>query len=243
MGENESASVDAPKWVYDDVIPAVGSRVRSLHLLKQNGMKKSVLLFTEEAALVAEKGPLSGVKVYRVVYPRGLLLNQSNCPHCGKIIQEPVAKVARLARGAKPSKKTEGAGPAASLLGRRVEDIEGVGPRYGKRLGKLGIRTLGDLRTSNPDEIAGKIGAPQESVREWLGMAQLIDLKGIGPQYAELLARSGVKSIRQLREADPGKLWARIERLTKQRKVRIQGAPVSRKVVQKWVRIAQRHST
>lgn len=240
MSRDESASADAPKWVYDEVIPAVGSRVRSLHLLKQNGMKKSVLLFTEEAALVAEKGPLGGVKVYRVEYPRGLLLNQSSCPHCGKIIQEPVAKVARLAKGAKPPKK---AGGAASLLARRVLDIEGVGPKYAQRLEKLGIRTLGDLRRRNPDEIAEKIGARQDSVREWLGMAQLIDLKGIGPQYAELLARAGVKSIRQLREADEKKLWSEIERLTKQRKIRIQGAPVSRKVVQKWIQTATKHST
>src|SRR5688572_33450365 len=89
----------APKWIYDEVIPAVGTRVRSLHLLKQKGGRKSVLLFAEEAALVAEKGILSGVKVYRVDYPRGLLLNESNCPHCHKQIQEPVGKVARLVGG------------------------------------------------------------------------------------------------------------------------------------------------
>ena len=102
----EEANVDAPKWIYDEVVPAAGSRVRSLHLLKQNGVRKSVLLFSEEAALVAEKGLLSGVKVYRVEYPRGLLLNESNCPHCGKMIQEPVGKIAHLAKGGK-AKKTE----------------------------------------------------------------------------------------------------------------------------------------
>ena len=34
--------------------------------------------------MVAEKGRFSSVKVYRVDYPRGLLLNESDCPHCGK---------------------------------------------------------------------------------------------------------------------------------------------------------------
>jgi hypothetical protein len=95
MAETEDVP-SAPKWIYDEVIPAIGTRVRSLHLLKQKGRRKSVLLFAEEAALVAEKGPFSGVKVYRVDYPRGLLLNESNCPHCGKQIQEPVGKKARL---------------------------------------------------------------------------------------------------------------------------------------------------
>ena len=100
----EEAHVEAPKWIYDEVVPAVGSRVRSLHLLKQTGARKSVLLFAEGAALVAEKGLLSGVKVYRVDYPRGLLLNESNCPHCGKMIQEPVGKVAHLAKNGKGKK-------------------------------------------------------------------------------------------------------------------------------------------
>jgi hypothetical protein len=87
---------EAPKWIYEEVIPAIGSRVRSLHLLKQKGARRSVLLFSEEAAMVAEKGRFGGVKVYRVDYPRGLLLNESKCPHCSKMIQEPVGKVAHL---------------------------------------------------------------------------------------------------------------------------------------------------
>lgn len=101
------ATAEAPKWIYEEVIPAIGSRVRSLHLLKQTGGRRSVLLFSEEAAMVAEKGRFGGVKVYRVDYPKGLLLNESNCPHCGKMIQEPVGKVARLANGKKSAAKEE----------------------------------------------------------------------------------------------------------------------------------------
>lgn len=96
-----SSSPEAPKWIYEEVIPAIGSRVRSLHLLKQSGGRRSVLLFSEEAAMVAEKGRFGGVKVYRVDYPKGLLLNESSCPHCGQMIQEPVGKIAHLAKGAK----------------------------------------------------------------------------------------------------------------------------------------------
>lgn len=96
----------APKWVYDEVIPAVEGTVRSIHLLKTKGMRKSVLLFAESGALLAEKG-MGGVKVYKVEFPRGLMLNESNCPHCGKAIREPVGKVARLRDEAKrePSEK------------------------------------------------------------------------------------------------------------------------------------------
>ncbi len=100
-------AAEAPKWIYEEVIPAIGSRVRSLHLLKQTGGRRSVLLFSEEAAMVAEKGRLGGVKVYRVDYPKGLLLNESNCPHCHKMIQEPVGKVAHLVKGGKKAPAPE----------------------------------------------------------------------------------------------------------------------------------------
>ncbi|HEX9816656.1 MAG TPA: hypothetical protein VGB18_06730 [Candidatus Thermoplasmatota archaeon] len=122
MTDNASTSAapqppaaEAPKWIYEEVIPAIGSRVRSLHLLKQKGGRRSVLLFSEEAAMVAEKGRMGGVKVYRVDYPKGLLLNESNCPHCGKMIQEPVGKVAHLAKGKKaPAAETPAAEPEDS---------------------------------------------------------------------------------------------------------------------------------
>lgn len=114
---SNSTSTEAPKWIYEEVIPAIGSRVRSLHLLKQKGGRRSVLLFSEEAAMVAEKGRLGGVKVYRVDYPKGLLLNESNCPHCGKMIQEPVGKVAHLASGKKAPAAEEPAAEKAEEAG------------------------------------------------------------------------------------------------------------------------------
>lgn len=110
---SQPPAAEAPKWIYEEVIPAIGSRVRSLHLLKQTGGRRSVLLFSEEAAMVAEKGRLGGVKVYRVDYPKGLLLNESNCPHCHKMIQEPVGKVAHLVKGGKKAPAPEPEAPAA----------------------------------------------------------------------------------------------------------------------------------
>lgn len=99
---DQAPSESAPKWVFDEVIPALGESVRSVHLLKTKGMRKSVLLFAESGAMVAEKG-MGGVKMYRVEFPRGLMLNESNCPHCGKAIREPVGKVARLRQATKPA--------------------------------------------------------------------------------------------------------------------------------------------
>ena len=74
---SEPAPTDAPKWIYEEVIPALGSRVRSLHLLKQKGGRRSVLLFSEEAALVAEKGR---VQASRGKVVRGIVLKTEQLP-------------------------------------------------------------------------------------------------------------------------------------------------------------------
>jgi predicted flap endonuclease-1-like 5' DNA nuclease len=240
MAENTDVPA-APKWIYDEVIPAVGTRVRSLHLLKQKGGRKSVLLFAEEAALVAEKGLLSGVKVYRVDYPRGLLLNESECPHCHKQIQEPVGKVARLV-GAKPAKDapTFTSKPPAGK-GVNVIDIEGIGPVFAEKLGKQGISTIAELRRADAATLAQRIDAPENTVRQWQSMGELMGVKGIGPQYAELLVRSGVESVAALRKTDPKKLLAAIETTNEGRQVAIQGNPVGPKLVKGWIGAAKKH--
>lgn len=89
MAEPETA----PDWVTKDVLPHVQGTVRSVHMITD----KSAIVFTPDHALVAEKKALSGVKMFRVDYPQGLIVNGANCPHCHRQILEPIGKVARLA--------------------------------------------------------------------------------------------------------------------------------------------------
>jgi hypothetical protein len=87
----------APEWVAKDVLPKVQGHVRSVHMLSS----KSALVFAQDHALVAEKGTIGGLKLYRVDYPPGFLVNGAQCPHCHQTILEPIGKVARLADGPK----------------------------------------------------------------------------------------------------------------------------------------------
>jgi len=93
----------APEWVTKLVLPKVEGHVRSVHMLSS----KSAIVFAQDHALVAEKGGLGGLKLYRVDYPQGFLVNGAQCPHCRQTILEPIGKVARLANEAKePSPPT-----------------------------------------------------------------------------------------------------------------------------------------
>src|SRR5687767_15615185 len=83
----------APDWVTKDVLPHVQGTVRSVNMVTD----KSVLVFTQDHALVGEKKAIGGVKLFRVDYPQGLVVNGARCPHCNTPILEPIGKVARLA--------------------------------------------------------------------------------------------------------------------------------------------------
>lgn len=85
--------LDAPEWITNDVLPNMEGHVRSVQMLHE----KAAIVLGDDHALVAEKGTFSGVKLFRVDYPPGFLLNGSHCPHCDQAIKEPVGKVARLA--------------------------------------------------------------------------------------------------------------------------------------------------
>jgi predicted flap endonuclease-1-like 5' DNA nuclease len=122
-----------------------------------------------------------------------------------------------------------------------VIDIEGIGPVFAEKLGHEGINTISELRKVDAATLAGRIGAPESSVRQWQSMGELMGIKGVGPQYAELLVRAGVDSIAALRKADAKKLLADIERLNEGRKVAIQGNPVGPKLVKAWIGAAKKH--
>ena len=79
-----------------------------------------------------------------------------------------------------------------------VIQLEGIGPTYAERLRAVGIRTTTDLLAAEAPLVAEKIQADVPNVRRWQAMSRLIELNGIGPQYAELLVRAGYATVDDL---------------------------------------------
>lgn len=246
-----------PKWVIEKVVPKAEAPVRSVHLLKGN---KSAMLFTEEGAFVAERRFLGGIKVYDVPYPDGLVVNDSECPHCGEVIRTPVRKVAqpkgkgsgkaagkaKASRGAatakKPAQKTGGKPKTTQVYpGKAVDviDVEGIGPTYAKRLEAAGIKTTEDLLRTVPEELEQVAQANATNVTQWRAMAELMRVKDVGKQFAELLVRSDIKSVKELAQQDAAKLLKRMKFAQSELDVKIQGAPLNTKRVGGWIRNAK----
>ncbi|MDO8556261.1 MAG: DUF4332 domain-containing protein [Nanoarchaeota archaeon] len=124
-----------------------------------------------------------------------------------------------------------------------IINIEGIGPEYTERLKAIGINNTKDLWEADASSIAKKIDVSTATIEKWQQMAELIAVSGIGPQYAELLQRSGIKSIVQLASSAPKHLLARVRRLQDSLKIKIQGSSLNIELVNRWIKSARNHFT
>ncbi len=72
-------------------------------------------------------------------------------------------------------------------------------------------------------------------------MGQLMQVKGIGPQYAELLVKSDIKTVAELARVNPPALFATIETVQASRHTAIQKGEIGLGNVERWVKAAGSH--
>jgi predicted flap endonuclease-1-like 5' DNA nuclease len=122
-----------------------------------------------------------------------------------------------------------------------VLDLEGIGPVYNKELHAMGINNTKQLWEADAAEVSRKTGAPLASVKSWQNMAELSSVHDIGPQYAELLERSGVHTIDQLKHYDTGKLLKLVKHKQDSMDTKIQGNTPGHDLVANWIHEAKGH--
>ena len=104
---------------------------------------------------------------------------------------------------------------AGKKPGTPVETIEGIGSGFGNKLKAGGIDTTEALlRICATDEgikrVCSLVDLDEATVRNWGTMADLIRIRGLGGQWAELMWRAGVKSVQDLASRDISDLRARM---------------------------------
>ena len=85
----------------------------------------------------------------------------------------------------------------------KIIDVQGIGPAYAEKLEKADIRTTGTLlkKGATPDgrkEIEAMTGIGNSLILEWVNLADLYRIKGIGSQYSDLLEEAGVDTVVEL---------------------------------------------
>ncbi|MCA1811537.1 MAG: DUF4332 domain-containing protein [Halobacteriales archaeon] len=150
------------------------------------------------------------------------------------------SKPTRAAPSAKPRRRARRK-PARIYPGDNhpVIDIEGIGPTYAKKLEAMGVTTTGLLNVAQPGRIAARLQVPRKTVRKWQAQAELIKVRGIGPQFAEALARSGVSGIDELKRRKPDDLAKQVAKYLAGVDQTVVGQPLTAKRIARWKRKAQ----
>ncbi len=130
--------------------------------------------------------------------------------------------------------------PTAAVTARQTElaRIHAIGG-FASRLRELRIRSAHTLRvyTDTPEErawLAKQLDVTQELVLHWAGLVSLIDeIDGIGTQEANLLDAAWIRSVADLRRADPDDLHRQLRETNAARRL-VRSVP-SRATVGAWI--------
>ena len=106
----------------------------------------------------------------------------------------------------------------------KLADIEGIGPKYAKKLNTVGIKSVAALlekggKPKDRKEIAEKAGVSDALILEWVNHADLYRIKGVGSEYSDLLEEAGVDTVVELSKRKPENLHLAMEEINTKKKL------------------------
>ncbi len=124
-----------------------------------------------------------------------------------------------------------------------IQQIEGIGPAYARKLARANIKTTKDFLKLCCDARGRKqasvdTGVNEKLLLEWANLADLMRIKGIGPQYSELLEAAGVDTVKELSNRNAENLASKLKQVnTAKRLARITPAE---SMVAEWIKAAKK---
>ncbi|MBW6471674.1 MAG: DUF4332 domain-containing protein [Anaerolineaceae bacterium] len=124
----------------------------------------------------------------------------------------------------------------------KISDIEGIGPKYAELLGKEGIKTVEGLlkvaaKSKDRKKLSEASQISEKLILEWVNLADLFRVKGIGEEYSDLLEEAGVDTVPELAQRKPENLLQKLVEVNKEKKL-VRRLPVLSQV-EDWVKQAK----
>ena len=124
----------------------------------------------------------------------------------------------------------------------RIDQVAGIAHKDATKLRKAGVRTSKALieiagERKGRADLAAATGIDPRSLQLWVNHADLLRVKGVGAEYAELLTAAGVDTLRDLRRRNPTALLAKIIGLNGSTRV-VQRLPTE-SMVEVWIEAAK----
>lgn len=120
----------------------------------------------------------------------------------------------------------------------KIEAIQGIGAAYAAKLAEAGILKTEQLLEAAAEKkgrtkLAKDTGINEKLILTWVNHCDLYRVKGIGPQYAEVLEAAGVDSVPELATRKADKLLAKMKEVNGDKKL-VRGLP-AQKQVENWI--------
>ena len=117
-------------------------------------------------------------------------------------------------------------------------EVEGIGPKFTAKLKEAGIGTAEVLLEQGATAkgrklISEKTGITDTLILEWVNHVDLFRIKGVGPEYADLLEEAGVDSIPELAQRRADNLFEKMVAVNQQKKL-VRKLPIQSQVAN-WI--------
>jgi predicted flap endonuclease-1-like 5' DNA nuclease len=124
----------------------------------------------------------------------------------------------------------------------KIEKIEGIGPAYAAKLTEQGIKTTADYLAKAADAKGRKALAEATSISpalilRWANQADLMRITGVGEEFAELLEKAGVDTVKELKMRNAQNLTAAMDAVNAEKKL-VRRIP-NLSEVEKWIEQAK----
>jgi predicted flap endonuclease-1-like 5' DNA nuclease len=124
----------------------------------------------------------------------------------------------------------------------KILDIEGIGPTYAQKLTATGITTTDALLEAGAtpkgrEELSEQTGIAESLILEWVNLADLFRIKGVGEEYSDLLEEAGVDTVVELSRRNAENLHAKILEVNETKQ--LVRRPPALSVVQRWIEQAK----
>lgn len=125
----------------------------------------------------------------------------------------------------------------------KLEDVEGIGPKYADKLRSIGIRSSEAFlqAASTPKgrkDLAEKSGISEKLILEWANHLDLYRIKGVGSEYADLLEEAGVDTVVELAQRNAANLYQKMVEVNGAKKL-VRKMPVQSQVAD-WIEQAKK---
>ena len=124
----------------------------------------------------------------------------------------------------------------------KIIDIQGIGPVYAEKLIAIGIESVDQLLEKGADPkgrqaLEEATGIRHDLILTWVNHADLFRIKGVGPQFSELLEAAGVDTVKELRNRNAANLAAKMLEINEAKHL-CKRTPVE-KEIQKFIDLAK----